>query len=170
MWNAVGTGWKLVRRVGPGAGTWHPATDHLAGTNVYGVKPSVNAQAADVTYSVSFSGDSFTKFLFATGDEEVWLVCTKEAVGGAPYGSVYYAGIPRNILMSSDSLTPYQAIWYNRAEEPVDPWISLNDHMDAIMEAKILYGEESWVDTTGLDRRHHILQDHNGVNVWIDSG
>ena len=84
MWDAVGTGWELVRRVKPGT-AWHPATDRLKGTEVYGTLPYSNAQTADATFSISFSDTSFTHFLFATGDEQVWLVCTKEAAVGGYY-------------------------------------------------------------------------------------
>ena len=91
-----------MRRVQPG-GTWHPATDRLAGTEVYGALPWSNAQTADATFSISFSEISFSHFLFATGDEKVWLVCTKEAAVGG-----YYVG-ERPVLMSSDSSTPYSA-------------------------------------------------------------
>jgi len=82
MWDAVGTGWQLVRRVAPGT-AWHPATDRLKGTEVYGALPYSNAQTADATFSISFSDTSFTHFLFATGDEQVWLYCTKEAAVGS---------------------------------------------------------------------------------------
>ena len=158
MWNAVGsTGWRLVRRVKAGI-QWHPSTDTLAGTDVYGVMPSVDPQTADATFSISFSGESFTHFLFATGDEQVWLYCTKEAVLDG-----HYSNGPRPILKSSDSLTPYNARWYSRHGVYEDPWISVTDHHSAISGGKIVYGENKY----GGHHAGAILPHHNGANVWI---
>ena len=156
MWAAVGTGWRLVRRVKAG-GTWHPSKDHLAGTDVYGVMPSGTPQTADATFSTSFSGESFTHFLFATGDEQVWLYCTKEAVLDGQYTNSL-----REILKSSDSLTPYTAAWYSRPDA-TDPWISVTDHGSAIPGGKVVYGADSF----GGDHATTILPHHNGANVWI---
>ena len=156
MWAAVGTGWRLVRRVKAG-GTWHPSKDHLAGTDVYGVMPSGTPQTADATFSTSFSGESFTHFLFATGDEQVWLYCTKEAVLDGQYTNSL-----REILKSSDSLTPYTAAWYSRPDA-TDPWISVTDHGSAIPGGKVVYG----ADNFGGDHATTILPHHNGANVWI---
>ena len=166
MWDAVGTGWQLVRRVAPGT-AWHPATDRLEGTEVYGAWPSSNAQTADATFSISFSDASFTHFLFATGDEQVWLVCTKEAAVGG-----YYVG-ERPVLMSSDSSTPYSAVWLNREANTwdarpdylfdEDPWISVTDHGPAIAGGKIVYGGDGSASTHAAT----ILPIHNGANVWI---
>jgi hypothetical protein len=60
-----GGGWALVRRVKQGA-TWHPATDTLHGTDVYG---SPDIPTADTTFSVPFWYllSPNTEFLFATG-------------------------------------------------------------------------------------------------------
>ena len=158
MWDAVGTSWRLVRRVAAGD-TWHPSADHLAGTDVYGVMPSGIPQTADATFSISFSGESFTHFLFATGDEQVWLYCTKEAVLPGPYSNNQ-----RPILKSSDSLTPYSARWYNRNGVNEDPWISVTDHHgSAIPGGKLVYGADSF----GGDHATTILPHHNGANVWI---
>ena len=150
-----------MRRVAPGT-AWHPATDRLEGTEVYGAWPSSNAQTADATFSISFSDASFTHFLFATGDEQVWLVCTKEAAVGSYYRD------PRPVLMSSDSLSPYSAIWLNREEHPTypyseDPWISVTDHSLAVAGGKIVYGEGGHQNAL----RTAVLPIHNGANVWI---
>ena len=79
MWDQVGTGWTLVRRVKAGD-TWHPSTDRLSGTDTYGTKPAIFASTSDETFSVAFG--EFDQFLFATGDEAKWLVTTKNAVLG----------------------------------------------------------------------------------------
>ena len=157
MWAAVGMGWRLVRRVKAG-GTWHPSKDHLAGTDVYGVMPSGKPETANATFSRSFSGESFTHFLFATGDEQVWLYCTKEAVLDG-----HYNNSQREILKSSDSLIPYTAAWYMRSGAVEDPWISVTDHASAIPNGKIVYGASS----AGSDHATTILPHHNGANVWI---
>ena len=168
MWDAVGAGWRLVRRVAAG-NTWHPATDRLSGTDVYGTMPSDSPQTANATFSISFSGESFTHFLFATGDEQVWLMCTKEAVGARPgFSAEYYRSSDsiglRPILMSSDSPTPYSARWYNRNGVNEDPWISVTDHHgSAIPGGKLVYGADSF----GGDHATTILPHHNGANVWI---
>ena len=163
MWNAVGsTGWRLVRRVKAGI-QWHPSTDTLAGTDVYGVMPSVDPQTADATFSISFSGESFTHFLFATGDEQVWLYCTKEAVLDG-----HYENSRRPILKSSDKLTPYSARWYSRQADKEDPWISVSDHDSAIDGGKIVYGANSF-GTNQWGHAKTILPHHNGANVWIST-
>jgi len=153
--------------VDPPGTAWHPATDRLEGTEVYGAWPSSNAQTADATFSISFSDASFTHFLFATGDEQVWLVCTKDAAVGG-----YYVG-ERPVLMSSDSSTPYSAVWLNREANTwdarpdylfdEDPWISVTDHGPAIAAGKIVYGGDGSASTHAAT----ILPIHNGANVWI---
>jgi hypothetical protein len=60
---APDTDWKLVRHV-PAGNTWHPATDQLRGTDQYG-DPNT-----DQAFSIRFDDDTFTNFLFATGDCE----------------------------------------------------------------------------------------------------
>jgi hypothetical protein len=60
-----GGGWVLVRRVKQGA-SWHPATDDLAGTDVYG---TYGTPTSDATFSVAFSAwiSQTTEFLFISG-------------------------------------------------------------------------------------------------------
>ena len=57
--------WHLVRRVKTGS-AWHPATDQLQGTETYG--DSNCGSTDDCTFSVPWSGRSFSQYLFATGD------------------------------------------------------------------------------------------------------
>ena len=59
------SGWRLVRYL-PECDHWHPATDHLAGTESYGDPAGGGGEA----WSVPF-GD-FDEFLFATGDCTRW--------------------------------------------------------------------------------------------------
>ena len=63
-----------MRRVKAGT-EWHPATDQLLGTDVYGTPSSATA---DATFSVEFG--AFDQFLFATGDGAKWLIADKEQV------------------------------------------------------------------------------------------
>ena len=142
MWDLVGSGWTLVRRVKPG-NTWHPSTDGLTGTDVYGKMPSAGASTSDSTFSIEFPIDRVTEFLFTTGDEELWMACTKSAIGGKITGS-YYSNAFRDVLMSSADPTPHKKKWYNRQGVLEDPWLSIEDHHDAIGEGTIIYGENSY--------------------------
>ncbi len=60
-----GGGWALVRRVKQGT-VWHPATDNLAGFDVYGTYGSATSSS---TFSVPFSAwvSDSTEYLFSTG-------------------------------------------------------------------------------------------------------
>jgi hypothetical protein len=146
--------WMLVRRVKAGL-SWHPATDQLAGTAEYG---TVASSTADETFSIPFSHIEFDEFKFETGDGQKWLIATKEAVIGE-----HYANSLRRIESSSMSASPYSAKWYNRKAAVEDPWISLQDHADAIPAGDILYGENSF----GGAHAANVLNTHNGANVWI---
>jgi hypothetical protein len=156
IYNKDNGGWQLVRRVKAGP-TWHPATDHLAGTDTYG---TYNADpTADATFSIAFDTIDFDQFMFATGDGEKWLIATKDAVvGTGPYGLTN-----RPILKSSDSCAPYSAQWLHR-DWPEDPWISLTDHIAASSTQNILYGGDNY----GPGHPHaDVLSVHNGANVFI---
>ena len=146
-----------MRRVEAGE-TWHPSTDHLAGTDEYGTWQ--NLGTADATFSVrfdSYSRDNYTQFMFATGDEELWLITTATAVDGP------YSNEQRAILSSSSSSGSYTAAWYNREDSNEDPWISLSDHADASAAGEVLYGGDSITD------HNYPLSAHNGANVFIRS-
>ena len=163
MWQQAGgpEGWTLVRRVKPGY-SWHPATDRLAGTDVYGTKPETDASTSDETFSIAYSDVDFNTMLFATGDQAIWLVCEKTAIG-APFTSDYYGNEQRAVVMSSESPSAYTASWYNRNGVTEDPWLSVTDHFNAISAGKIIYGEASF----GSTHASAILPVHNGANVWI---
>ncbi len=65
--NFEGGGWALVRRVKKGS-VWHPATDGLRGTSVYGIRNSrIND---DSVLSISYSTNVWTgtEFLFMIGE------------------------------------------------------------------------------------------------------
>ena len=145
-------GWKLVRHLPPGA-AWHPATDQLRGTETYGTAGDDN-----MAWSVLFDcADCFDEFLFASGDGSSWLIATKAAVIGENY-----ANAPRDIIRSSTSDVPYQAIWYNRPDNLEDPFISLTDHQTAIANGQILYGGNSF----GGSHAEYIAG-QGGMNVFV---
>jgi hypothetical protein len=64
-----GGGWVLVRRVKQGS-TWHPATDNLRGTDVYG---SYGTPLSDTTFSISWQGLG-TELLITTGFPQFLLL------------------------------------------------------------------------------------------------
>ena len=94
--NIDGGGWILVRRVKPGK-TWHPATDHLKGTSVYG--PS--GEQSYNTWSIKFSHMNFQEFLFTTGDGTKWLIASKNDV--YKNGSNFVANIRKSSLSPNAS-------------------------------------------------------------------
>ena len=77
--------WKKVRHVPASANTWHPASDRLAGTEVYGTESPLNSAAA---WSIKFDDIEFDYFLFATGDQSLWMIMTKdELLGQGDFGA-----------------------------------------------------------------------------------
>ena len=66
----------------PGTGNWHPSTDHLAGTTVYG-DPNDDEEA----WSVKFDDLCFEEMVFTFVDKSKWLLTTKDAVNGEYYGN-----------------------------------------------------------------------------------
>ena len=141
--------WRLVRRVKASSSGWHQATDNLAGTDSYGSPGS--SPTVDRSFSVSFSGVSFTYFLFATGDLSKWLITEK-----CQAACSYYGAAVRNILRSSTSSTPYSATWLFRSSQAEDPWISIEDHASLVV-----YGEASHTAYASE------FQSNGGANVFI---
>ena len=150
---AAGSGWKLVRHVPASAKAWHPATDQLRGTDVYGDPSNPNT-----AWSITFNKTSFNQFLFATGDGEKWLITTKEQVTGS-----FYENEDRQILKSSKQNSPYTVKWYRRKDKLEDPWVSLSDHAGAIGSNELVYGENRFIG----NRHVRVLEKHNGANVFI---
>ena len=74
--------WVKVRHVPASEGKWHPATDNLAGSDVYGTESSsINAAA----WSIKFDDIKFDYFLFATGNKFRWMIMSKDQVNGQFY-------------------------------------------------------------------------------------
>ena len=153
-----GFNWRLVRRVV--GSTWHPATDQLAGTEVYG---SACGATASCTFSESWNGASFTHYLFATGDKQHWLIAERCQAECSFYSDLGQNA--RTILKSSLSPSPYRASWFRRAANTEDPWISLTDHGPATTNDQILYGEGSFATASYTV----LIRNHNGANVFINA-
>ena len=110
--------WTKVRHVPPG-NEWHPATDNLAGTDVYG-----DLSNDSLAWSINFEDavKNYNQFLFASGDLSVWLIATVDAVIGSNYGAE-----AREIITSSISTEPYEAMWWNWLSYEEDPVVSVRD-------------------------------------------
>jgi len=145
-------GWKKVRHVQAGY-KWHPATDQLAGTDVYGTHGGNNNWSINFEQAVP----GYDEFLFSTGDKEKWLITAKDQVLG------YYINQPRTIIKSSTSDGQYKAKWYRRTGRLEDPWISLSDHGTVV--GNVMYGEDSY----GGGHASGVLPSNknNGADVYI---
>ena len=133
----LGGGWTRVRHV-PSGNTWHPATDRLAGTAVYG-----DSNDDSVAWSINFETavPGYNQFLFSSSDGVYWLVATKWAVVGE-----YYQNALRDVVASSLNADAHQVRWYHRSGYLEDPWIGLSDH--AVDGNYFMYGGDSrsWDD------------------------
>jgi hypothetical protein len=170
--NIDGGNWTLVRRV-PRGSSWHPTSDRCAGTAVYGPSGMLTdwqSNAIGAGWSTDFAQavPGYNQLLFVTGDNAVWLITTKEAVGGELVNPPqWYENAQRTILKSSNSNNAYTALWYNRGSSgssvfSEDPWVSVIDHGPAITQNKMVYGANS------VGGQHaYILQLHNGANVFV---
>ena len=145
-------GWVRVRHV-PYGSTWHPATDNLAGIDVYG-----DSQDDSGAWSINFAGaqTGYNQFLFASGDCENWLIAAVSVVIGNNYDNT-----DRTIESSSKQCASYSAKWYNRVGVAEDPWVSVEDHSLAIANNEMVYGEASTSDNPNS------LLFHNGADVYI---
>ena len=77
-------GWTLVRHA-PGhdsTPTWHPATDNLAGIDVYG--DSSTGPMSRTAWSIPFDTavQGYDEILFSSGDCSVWLITKKAEILG----------------------------------------------------------------------------------------
>jgi len=140
-------GWRLVRYM-PGGRAFHPATDNLAGNDVYG-DPSDMSAAWSVRFNTIRSNDH--QFLFAIGNCEKWLIADAAVVMANSWG---YA--QRSIYKSSLNDFKYTAGWWKRNSHLEDPWISLEDHDTSKTNGGLVYGENSF-----------IFHRHNGLSVYI---
>eukprot|EP00656_Telonema_subtile_P007708 TRINITY_DN13620_c0_g2_i4.p1 TRINITY_DN13620_c0_g2~~TRINITY_DN13620_c0_g2_i4.p1 ORF type:complete len:3743 (-),score=834.31 TRINITY_DN13620_c0_g2_i4:156-11384(-) len=151
----AGGGWELVRRVKPG-NRWHPASDNLKGTEVYG-KAATEYPLSDLTFSVKFDDKDFDQFLFASGDMKKWMVVDRTAL--TEKGS----DIAMNVVLSSQTGQPYTVKGNNRKDTGADPMIGLTDFGNATSHGEILYMEAG----SGGGGVAKLLPIHNGANVFI---
>ena len=72
-------GWTLVRHV-PNETTWHPSSDHLQGTDVYGV--SSKGPEGDEAWSIHFDTalPKYDEILISSGNCHNWLITEKSAL------------------------------------------------------------------------------------------
>ena len=150
-----GGDWTVVRCVSSSEGTWHPATDKLAGTDVYGTYNSTFTTNPE-TFSTSWDPDDYSQILLGYSDLSFWLM--------ADMSTVFTIGsdFPAPILKSSKSDTPYTALWYNREGKEEDPWASVNDHDDD--DPGMVYGGQS---KTGHMEHLGDAADGVGACVWV---
>ena len=142
--------WTLVRHV-PAGGVWHKATDQLRGTDVYGTPCGPTCKQE---WSIRFDNKKFNQFLFALGDEHLWLIASKDAVTGS-----YYTNVPRTIYKSSINPNSYTAKWWRRSGVLHDPWIALEDRTDG----NVIY---LYVGNH-LTREGEPALPHEGANVFV---
>merc|ERR1711990_806955 len=145
-----GGDWEMVRHQ-PKGSKWGPATDQLAGTDVYG-----NPDDDSKPWSVKFADKDFEEFLFATGDMKKWAVMEKDVVLG------WYANQQRKIEHSSLNANGHTAAMYRRKPNKEDPWISLVNHHTAIGSSQMMYGENNFGGAHAS-----ILKKHQGADVYI---
>lgn len=146
----AGTGWKLVRRVKKGD-SWHPATDHLRGTHVYG--SFQDNPTADATFSRQFDNENFSEYLFTLGDCKSWMIASKEEV--AKSRDFDQAPI---VKCSSGATT---AKWYNRPDSSSDPWLGIEDVKSQNPES-IMYIGGGYHYSPFIN-----VLSHNGANVFV---
>ena len=83
-------GWTLVRHAPGGTGSgniWHPATDNLAGTDVYGDSSTgpMSRSAWSIPFDTAVQG--YDEILLSSGDCIVWLITKKTEILGNYDGS-----------------------------------------------------------------------------------
>jgi hypothetical protein len=104
-----GGGWT-VRRFVPGNGKWHPATDYLVGTDVYGT-----AGSSTEAWSLEYKSSDFDQFLFMSGDGTKWMIMTRVDVIGTDETPAWYANVARTVFKSSINSISYSARMYRRS-------------------------------------------------------
>jgi hypothetical protein len=153
--NLFDGGWVRVRHI-PSGKSWHPATDLLAGTDVYGDQND-DTNAWSIGFENTVPG--WDTLLFATGDCMNWLAATKDAVSGGTYSNAL-----RQILASSLNGEPHESRWYNRGgSNTVDPLITLEDW-------GVDYGGILYVGASNADSNYAGSLQHDGVDMYVRAG
>ena len=114
-----GGGWDARRYVsGTGYDKWHPATDLLVGTDVYGLKGCTTQP-----WSEEFKSSNFDQFLFISGDGTKWMIMTRLQAIGTDATPAWYDDEARTVLKSSINGNQYSAKMWRRSDYSEDPWI-----------------------------------------------
>ena len=92
-------------------------------------------------WSVSWTNEQFSEFLFSTGDFKHWLIVRKTDLIGDD-GEKWYSNEDVEIQASSISCVPYKAKMYRRVGQVEDPWVSFQDHHQ-IPSTSMVYGGNS---------------------------
>eukprot|EP00298_Acanthocystis_sp_HF-20_P016467 c21490_g1_i3.p1 GENE.c21490_g1_i3~~c21490_g1_i3.p1 ORF type:complete len:1659 (+),score=597.49 c21490_g1_i3:50-4978(+) len=154
----IGEGWNLVRRVRQGENYWHPTSDHLSGSSIYG--KFENNYLANSTFSIAFNTTEFDEFLFASGDLKKWLIVSKKEILKTGDNILF------NVTKSSKSSISTLTQWRNSASNLEDPIISISDYSSASLTNDFLYRGYS----TSIPSSSEIvssLQSNGGMNVFI---
>ena len=108
-----------VRRISApdpgGTASWHPATDQLNGTDVYG--PKLNQfRRENKVWSVDFENEvpGYNQFLFATGDCQKWMTMTKAEAAGSTYANARAILQSSNLAASAFMLRGNGQVWLSQ--------------------------------------------------------
>ena len=160
--------WELVRYV-PQGSTWHPATDQLNGTQVYGTFgdfsqafsmdwSSTNFNEVRLMFCILVFKDIFMfKFLFISGDKKYWTVIKKVDLVGED-DSKWYANEEITIQSSQIRCTQYEAKMYRRSNFYDDPFVSFTNHGA---------GENVLCKGSSSEDYNGILEVSSGMYVYI---
>jgi hypothetical protein len=80
----------------PGISNWHPATDQLVGTDVYGTTGSTMD-----AWSIEYKSSDFDQFLFISGDGTKWMIMTRLEAIGTDAAPAWYSNEERTVFKSS---------------------------------------------------------------------
>jgi len=156
--------WTMVRRRAPGTNEWHPATDDIAGTDVYG-----SGTESSGTWSVNFEtavpGYNYLMFAWldanGTGPKATkWLIAPKTSIGNwAASGNEL-----RTVHSTSLNSSQHTIDWHTNISGGIQhPWIALtNWSQEPYQNNMIVYGEGSNSFTPGPA----LLHDSEGAAVW----
>ena len=137
--------------------SWHPATDNLDGTDVYGVFDNdlQSLTAWSRRFDNVLESDGSTLFMFSNGDCTEWMV-----VENTQFNTQFGSNIDRFIIASHYG-TNYYSKWHNRgiAQDPVITWGDSLIYTSLELDTK-LYSE--------ANNSHNTQRiSNNFSNVWI---
>ena len=155
--NVKGSGFTLVREVKKAYAKSHPATDNLAGTDVYNYGGSS-------AWTYKYDDWTFSHFLFRTVNGNKWLVTTKAWIND-PKG---VNGVYSILCSYYFTQTPFTKKWVYRSDVPEDPYVTYDDY-STNKKGTILYFENDW-DGVGWESDNYFLtmDDGDGLQVWVD--